>query len=93
MSVEEIVKSLNAGIVARKTITHTFLPGETIRATRKRFIDAGFSEAEVDEAFNKQYDHELLKTKPADASLEGYIWGDTYEFYADESVENISKAL
>lgn len=88
MSVEQIVKSLNAGVVAR-TIQLTFLPGETLQATRKRFIDAGFKEDEVDAAFKKQYDHELLKTKPASASLEGYIWGDTYEFYADESVENI----
>ena len=92
MSVEQIVKSLNTGIVAR-TVTITFLPGETIRATRKKLIDAGFAEAEVDEALNKQYDHELLKTKPADASLEGYIWGDTYEFYADSKVEDILKAL
>ena len=92
MSVEQIVKSLNTGIVAR-TVSITFLPGETIRATRKKLIDAGFAEAEVDEALNKQYNHELLKTKPADASLEGYIWGDTYEFYADEKVENILKVL
>ncbi len=92
MSVEQIVKSLNTGIVAR-TVSLTFLPGETIRATRKKLIDAGFAEAEVDEALNKQYDHELLKTKPADATLEGYIWGDTYEFYADSKVEDILKAL
>lgn len=88
MSVEQIVKSLNTGIVAR-TIQIMFLPGETIRATRKKLIDAGFTETEVDAALSKQYNHELLKTKPASASLEGYIWGDTYEFYADSSVEEI----
>lgn len=92
MSVEAIVKSLNAGIAVR-TIRMTFLPGETIRATRKRFIDAGFEEAEVDAALAKKYDHELLKTKPADASLEGYIWGDTYEFYATDTVEMILNKL
>ena len=92
MPVEQIVKSLNAGIVAR-TIQMTFLPGETIRATRQRFIDAGFKDAEVDAALAKQYDHELLRSKPAGTSLEGYIWGDTYEFYADETVENILTKL
>jgi UPF0755 protein len=92
MSVEQIVKSLNTGIVAR-TVTITFLPGETVRAARKKLIDAGFDEAEVDEALGKQYNHELLKSKPADASLEGYIWGDTYEFYADAKVEDILKIL
>ena len=86
MSVERIVQSLNTGVVA-KTVRIMFLPGETIRASRKHLIDAGYPEAEVDEALNKHYDHELLKSKPDDASLEGYIWGDTYEFYADASVE------
>ena len=92
MPVEQIVKSLNAGVVAR-TIQLTFLPGETLQATRKRFIDAGYKEDEVDAAFKKQYDHELLKSKPAGTSLEGYIWGDTYEFYADETVEGILTKL
>lgn len=92
MSVESIVKSLNSGIPI-KTIKMTFLPGETLRATRERFIKAGFEEAEVDAAFAKQYDHELLKTRPAGASLEGYIWGDTYEFFADDSVEAILTKL
>ena len=91
MSVEDIIKSLNTGIVAR-TVQIMFLPGETIRASRQKFIDAGYSKEEVDAAFSKQYNHGLLKTKPADASLEGYIWGDTYEFYADASVEaNLQK--
>lgn len=92
MSVEDIVKDLNKG-ANRPTITMTFLPGETITKTKDRFLQAGFTSAQIEEAFAKQYDHELLKTKPADASLEGYIWGDTYEFYADDSVEKILNSL
>ena len=88
MSVEDIVKALNTGIVER-TVKIMFLPGETLRATREKLINAGFAEAEVDAALTKQYDHELLKSKPASASLEGYIWGDTYEFYASASVEQV----
>ncbi len=92
MDVEHIVKSLNSG-VAVKTFRVMFLPGETLRATRSRLINVGYSEEEVDAALNKQYDHELLKTKPADASLEGYIWGDTYDFYSDATVEEILTKL
>ena len=88
MSVEDIIKSLNAGIVA-KTIRITFLPGDTIRGVRKRLMDAGYGEAEIDAALAKKYDHELLRSKPEDASLEGYIWGDTYEFYVTDSVEKV----
>lgn len=94
MSVEQIVKSLNAGI-AIKTIRLTFLPGETLRATREKLINSEFkfSAEEVDAALAKQYDHELLKSIPAGASLEGYIWGDTYDFYADSTVEDILNKL
>lgn len=94
MSVEQIVKSLNAGIAVR-TIRLTFLPGETLRATREKLINSEFkfSAEEVDAALTKQYNHELFKGKPAGTSLEGYIWGDTYEFYADATVEDILNKL
>ena len=88
MDVEAIVKSLNQGVPV-KTFRITFYPGETIRAAKQRIIKLGYSESEVDAAFSKKYDHELLRTKPNDASLEGYIWGETYEFYATATVEEI----
>jgi len=94
MSVEQIVQAMNNGI-ARPTVSVTLFPGETIRGAenvpgvRSRLIAAGFKEAEVDAALSKEYSHELLSTKPQGASLEGYLWADTYQFYADESVENI----
>lgn len=88
MSVADIIKSLNQGIVA-KTYRITFLPGETLSASRQHLRDVGYPDDEIEAAFTKQYDHELLRTKPADASLEGFIWGDTYEFYATDSVEKV----
>lgn len=88
MSVEEIIKSFNEGALA-KTFRITFLPGATIRAARARLIEAGYKEADVDAALKKNYDHPLLKSKPASASLEGYIYADTYEFYTTATVEEI----
>ena len=88
MGVKEIVKRFNEGAKA-KTFRITFLPGGTMTAVRGRLLEAGYKAEEIDAAFKKQYDHPLLKSKPASASLEGYVYGDTYEFYASASVEDV----
>ena len=88
MSVEEIVRSLNAGVAA-KTFRITFLPGATIRDAKTRLAEAGYSSADIEAAFKKNYNHPLLKNKPASASLEGYIYAETYEFYTTTTVEEI----
>lgn len=90
MDVEQIVKSLDKGVVA-KTFNLTFLPGGTLAAARERLQRAGYKDEDITKAFTATYDHPLLKSKPADATLEGYIYGETYEFYVGETVENILK--
>ena len=86
--VARIIKSLNEGVVA-KTFRITFLPGGTLAAARERLQNAGYKDEDITKAFSKTYDHPLLASKPADATLEGYIYGETYEFYVGETVENI----
>ena len=88
MDVEAIVKSFNEGVKA-KTFSIMFLPGGTLDNVRKRLKDVGYKDEEITAAFQKQYSHPLLKTKPASASLEGYIYADTYEFYLTASVEDV----
>ncbi|MBR5418945.1 endolytic transglycosylase MltG [Candidatus Saccharibacteria bacterium] len=92
MSVKDIVKQLNEGVSA-KVFRITFLPGETIATSKKRLLEVGYTQGQIDEAFNKTYSHPLLASKPADASLEGYIWGDTYEFYQTATVDEILTRL
>ena len=92
MSVKDIVKQLNEGVSA-KVFRITFLPGETIATSKKRLLEVGYMQGQIDDAFNKTYSHPLLTSKPADASLEGYIWGDTYEFYQTATVEEILTRL
>ncbi len=92
MDVAHIVQSLETGVVAQ-TFKITFLPGGTLAAARERLQNLGYRDEEITQAFNASYDHPLLKTKPADATLEGYIYGETYEFYVGESVENILKRV
>ena len=72
MSVKDIVKQLNEGVSA-KVFRITFLPGETIAASKSRLLNSGYyTQAQIDEAFSKSYTHPLLASKPDDASLEGY---------------------
>lgn len=86
--VPAIAKQLCDGAKAR-TKSVTFLPGGTIMDAKNRLLALGFGEAEIDAAFNKQYDSPLFNGRPTDTNIEGYIYGDTYEVYANASVEDI----
>lgn len=87
MSMPDIVSQLKGG--KTETLRITFLPGATVSANKEVLKKAGFQESKIDAAFSKQYDHPVLKGKPASADLEGYIYGETYEFNADATVEEI----
>lgn len=67
----------------------TIKPGETIFDVKKHLIESGYSVEDVDKAFNAEYDFDFLKKRPAGASLEGYLYGETYEFYKGAPVEDI----
>ncbi len=89
-SVAEIIKKLKKGTADTGIVFRfTTLPGETISDIKKRLLEVGYSSEEIDEALTKTYDHPVLADKPADASLEGYLFGETYEFYTTDSVETI----
>jgi UPF0755 protein len=86
-STPEIVKHLTNGKVDQFSIT--FLPGATLADHRQVLIDAGYSATEVDSALNASYDSPLFSGKPATASLEGYIYGETYSFGTGASAVDI----
>lgn len=68
-------------------------PGETIFDIKKKLTDLGYSQNEVDSAFAANYDFDFLKNRPDGATLEGYLYGETYEFYNDTPVKDILKAF
>jgi len=86
-STETIVNHLASGKVDNFSIT--FLPGATLAENRTVLIKAGYPEAEVDAALNKTYSSPLFQDKPAEADLEGYIYGETYSFDSSATVEQI----
>ncbi len=67
----------------------TIRPGETIYDVRSNLIAAGYSEAEADEALTAEYDFAMLRKRPEGASLEGYLFGETAEFYEDTSATEV----
>jgi UPF0755 protein len=79
MSVPEIAELLTSGNVATDLIT--ILPAQRLDQLRDYFIKAGYSENEVDFALDpKQYSgHPALAQKPPLASLEGYLYPESFQ--------------
>lgn len=89
----EILKKLTSGCHDFKSVT--FYPGATIEksknlkegekdfSVRGSLEAAGFSDADITAALNATYDSPLFADKPAGASFEGYVYGDTYYINAD----------
>lgn len=78
----------------------TFLPGAELRPnpatpSDKRtdiesvLIKVGFKKEDVEAAFTKQYQHPLFDGRPAGADLEGYVYGETYDFRSDATLDDI----
>lgn len=93
-----IVEQLQRGQLSEFEIT--FYPGATLfdptDISDNRRTDvytmlrrAGYSDEQVRAGLAKTYQHPLLAGKPSDASLEGYVYGDTYRFARGTSVEDI----
>ncbi len=93
MSVQKIVSKIVNGETVDNTFRITTLPGGTLADFRENLLSLGFTGTEIDKAFLSVQNHPLLATKPAEASLEGYIYGETIEFDEDATVESILLAF
>ncbi len=67
----------------------TILPGQTIFDIKANLKKVGYSEEEIEEAFSSDYNFAFLKNRPEGATLEGYLFGETHEFYKTDSVKDI----
>lgn len=86
-SLSEIVQRLRGGKL--DDIVITILPGQREDQLKAKFVKDGFSQTEVDAAFSKNYTHPLLKDKPSSASLEGYVYPETYHIAPNGSLESL----
>ncbi len=96
----QIVKHLTEGSSLDK-VSITFYPGATLvdnTGSSKKYDvttalkKAGYSDKEIEAALELKYDkytNTLFAGKPASSDLEGYIYGDTYNFNTGVTVEAI----
>lgn len=77
--IPEIVAQLTHGKIATNLVT--ILPGQRIDQIRNRLIQEGFSENDVSSALDpaSYLGHPALVDKPKGASLEGYLYPDSYQ--------------
>jgi UPF0755 protein len=86
-SSREILSWLVEGKV--DTFNVTILPGQTLVGIKKSLLKDGFTEADIDAAFTKKYDHALLASKPDGVNLDGYIYPDTYQISSETTTEQL----
>lgn len=94
LSVSQIVTKLTHGKVATNDVT--IIPGQRLDQIRASLINDGFSPSDVDAALQPTTyaDNPALVDKPAAASLEGYIYPDSFQKTANTTASVIiGKAL
>lgn len=91
-SVSEIVDILTTGHIATDLVT--VLPGKRIDQIKAAMVNAGFDPTEVEAAFNPDLykDHPALVDKPAGASLEGYLYPESFQKDRNTKPETIVRA-
>jgi len=72
---------------------------------KQKLIKLGYLSEQIDTALLKKYDSPVLKglydsegkltdpAQPANVALEGYLYGETYQFYKGETVEHIFETM
>jgi len=91
MSVAEVVGTLSKGEI--KTTLFTILPARRIDQLEAQFKEAGYSEAEIIEALDADSykGHPALADKPDSASLEGYLYPESFQIIPSTPLKEIIK--
>jgi len=92
-----------------KTFNFTIKPGETIFDVKKHLLTVdrnggiepaegeelvpNYTSSEIEAAFSANYDFDFLNGRPEGASLEGYLFPETHNFYSTATVEEILKTF
>lgn len=90
-SVEEIVNTIVEGKTATDLVT--ILPGKRLAQIRDSLIEDGFASEEVDKALDpaNYASHPALTDKPKDASLEGYLYPESFQKSSETTASQIVK--
>ena len=91
-SVSAMVSALVEG--ADQTRNVIILPALTLKqladpAIKNSLAAQGFSADEIERAYTAQYETPLLANRPSGASLEGYLFPETYQMRAGDTLESL----
>lgn len=91
-SVQEIVEIITMGKITSKLVT--IKPGQRIDQLKQAFINYGFDATAVEDAFNpaNYIGHPALVDKPNSASLEGYLYPESFQKTAETTPKQIITA-
>lgn len=91
-NVQEIVEIITKGKISSKLVT--IKPGQRIDQIKQSFINYGFDADAVEAAFNpaNYVGHPALVDKPNSASLEGYLYPESFQKTAETTPSEIVKA-
>lgn len=92
-SMPEIADKLSKAQVSEKYVK--ILPEKTLKEIQEEWVeDYGFTEEQVKAAFEADYASSVLEGRPEGATLEGYIFPDTYRIYSTDGPQAVvEKAL
>lgn len=98
MKIPEVARIITGGEIAFTAIPLTFPEGWTAKDMAERLKANGFSDSDflslVDEPTQELKDEfPFLKNIPRDASLEGYLFPDTYFFAKDATAQDIVRKM
>lgn len=90
-SVAEIAKIITSGKVATDLVT--ILPARNLEQIKQNFVKSGYTAEEVEKALNPDNysSHPSLVDKPKGASLEGYLFPETFQTTANTTLEDVIK--
>lgn len=88
-SVKDIVSVLTNGDILKDLFT--VLPGQRLDQIKQAFLSYGYDEAVVDKALDPDTypDHPALTDKPTSASLEGYLYPESFQKTSQTTAEEI----
>lgn len=89
MTTQQIVNKMVSGDVAKNLLT--ILPGKRLDQIKQAFANAGYNSTDIDTAFNPATysGHAALAYLPAGASLEGFLYPDSFQKEGDTPAQTI----
>ncbi|MCR4719999.1 MAG: endolytic transglycosylase MltG [Firmicutes bacterium] len=93
-SLGAIFEKLSKDGAKKNTVSVTIPEGYSVEMIEDRLVEIGLcTKSEFEDALNENYDYEFLtalpRSKDVKYRLQGFLYPETYEFYADASAKTI----